>query len=83
MSEQSEVTDDGNEMMFQTIEKLADLMLPSKIPLSELKDHLRGYNKTKAIEQLVERAREDPIITKVRLMAIYANLEDLFNNGGF
>ena len=68
--------------MYETIEKLADLLLPETIPLSEIKDHLKGYNKGKAVKKVVERAREDPLITKIQLNIVYSRLQDLFNNGG-
>ena len=68
--------------MYEAIEKLADVLLPARIPLTDLKAHLKGYNKDKAVKQVVERARAEPLITKIRLHLIYARLEDLFNNGG-
>ena len=82
VSEQVIKSEEPDDLMCKTIEELGNLLLPERIPLSELKGHLKGYKKAKAVEQLVERARADPIITKVKLHLVYARLQYFFNNGG-
>ena len=81
ISPQSEETQDS-EPMYETIESLADLLLPDVIPFNEVRQHLKGYDKKKAIHQIVERAREEPAITRLRLWIVYGKLDELLNNGG-
>ena len=69
ISRQSEETKDS-EPMYETIESLADLLLPETIPFSEVRQHLKGYDKKKAIRQIVEGAREDPAISRLRLWIV-------------
>ena len=68
--------------MYETIESLADLLLPETLPFSEVRQHLKGYDKSVAIRQIVERARQDPLITRLRLWLVYGKLDELLNNGG-
>ena len=82
MSQDTKSDEQQSDLMCKTVEELGDLLLPDRIPLSELRGHLKGYRKAKAVEQLVERARADPTITKLKLHLVYARLEYFFNNGG-
>jgi len=56
-------------------------MLPENISLQEVAKQF-PYSKTKAVERVVEAARQDPLLTKIRLHIIYTELRDLANNGG-
>jgi len=56
--------------------------LPSKIDFSQIKQHLGGYKKEKAIEQLLEACKKDPEMTKLKLHLVYAKLKMLADNGG-
>jgi hypothetical protein len=71
-----------NEEMYKTIEEIANLLLPSRIDLSDVGKHLRGYSKEVAVRDVVDHARQDPLITKIQLFQVYAKLQRLMNNGG-
>lgn len=81
MSEQIEQRQ-PEQQMYDTIERIADLLLPNRMPMSELKDHIKGYNKARAVQKIVERARENPAITKLQLITVYSRLHEFFTNGG-
>lgn len=81
MSEQIEQRQ-PEQQMYDTIERIADLLLPNRMPLSELTDHIKGYNKARAVQKIVERARENPAITKLQLITVYSRLHEFFTNGG-
>jgi len=68
--------------MYSAIEEIANLLLPSRVALSDVGKHLKGYNKEVAVRDVVEHARQDPFITKVLLYQVYAKLQRLINNGG-
>jgi len=72
----------SNEPLYAVIERLADLMLPETISWREIKSHVTGYSKQKAVEQVVEAAKKDPLFTRIRLHIIYSELRELANNGG-
>jgi len=73
---------DLSEEALKSIESLAELMLPDRIDLSDIRAHLRGYSKRKAVEEVVERAKRDPLITKLKLGIAYTELRKLAQNGG-
>jgi len=72
-----------DEIMLQAVERIAEAVFPDRISFTDIRQHLGGYNKAKAIKQLVEAASKDPLITKLKLHMIYAELKRLFDNGGF
>lgn len=41
-----------------------------------------GYNKERAIAELLKRAQKEPLMTKLRLHLIYVELKKLADNGG-
>jgi len=71
-----------NESCVKALEKIGEIVFPDKIELRDVTQHLRGYNKEKAIEQLIERAREDPLMTRLKLFLVWTELDKLKNNGG-
>jgi len=71
----------SDEPLYDAIKRLADLMLPASISLQDVAKQF-PYSKSKAVEQVVEAARQDPLLTKIRLHIIYTELRNLANNGG-
>jgi len=41
-----------------------------------------GYNKQRAIKEILEGTKKDPLMTKIRLHLIYTELKKLADNGG-
>jgi len=67
----------------EAVRKIAELVAPEHVSLGELTRYMGGYNKQKAVEHVVEAAKKDPLMTKVRLHLIYTELRKLADNGGF
>lgn len=71
-----------DEKMFATIQEIAEMLLPERISFSDISKHLRGYDKGKAVDDVVGHAREEPLLTRLRLMMVYSKLHELYKNGG-
>jgi len=71
-----------NEALYEAVEKMADLMIPSTLTLrpDELMHLLSGYDRHKIVELAVKYAKEDPYL-KLRLHIIYTKLKQLVDNG--
>jgi len=66
----------------EALEKIVDMILPYSVDWSEVKDHITGYNREKAKAKFMEKAKGDPLFTKIRLNLIYVELKKLADNGG-
>lgn len=71
-----------NEHCIEALEKIGQLVFPDSINWKSVTKHLRGYNKEKAIQQMIEAAKKDPLLTRLKLFLVFTELEKLKNNGG-
>jgi len=71
-----------NSEVLMALEHIAQIVLPSKIPFSQIKQQLGGYSKEKTIQQFLEACKKDPEMTKLKLHLVYAKLKMLADNGG-
>jgi len=73
----------SEEVLLRAVERIGEAVFPERISLGDIRQHLGGYNKARAVKQLVEAASQDPLITRLKLHMVYAELKRLFDNGGF
>jgi len=66
----------------EALDKIVDMVLPYSVDWSQVKDHITGYNREKAKAKVLEKAKGDPLFTKIRLHLIYVELKKLADNGG-
>lgn len=71
-----------SEECVKALENIGRTVLPSRINFKDVTKHLRGYNKERAIEQMIEGAKRDPLMTRLKLFLVLTELEKLKNNGG-
>jgi len=64
------------------LERILDAVMPQKVSLTDVKEHLGGYDREKAKEKIIQAAMRDPLLTKIKLHLIYVELKKLANNGG-
>jgi len=68
--------------MEAALERILDAVMPQKVSLADVKEHLGGYNRKKAMEKIIQAAMREPLLTKIKLHLIYVELKKLANNGG-
>ena len=71
-----------SEECVKALENIGRTVFPSRINFKDVTKHLRGYNKERAIEQMIEGAKQDPVMTRMKLFVVFTELEKLKNNGG-
>jgi len=71
-----------SESCIKALEKMGEIVFPDKIEWKDISKHMKGYDKEKAIGQMVEAAKRDPAMTRLKLFMLYTELQHLANNGG-
>jgi len=71
-----------NEELEKALENILNAVMPQSVSLSDVKDHLTGYNRKKAMEKILQAAMREPLFTKIKLHTIYVELRKLADNGG-
>ena len=71
-----------SEECVSALRNVAETVFPHRISLKDITRHARGYNREVAIEQLIEKAKESPDMTKLKLYIIYTELKKVADNGG-
>jgi len=66
------------------LHKIADTVLPESLDVSEIVWNFKsGYSKGKAVDMLIEECKRNPFLTRVHLLLIYFELDNLFKHGEF
>ncbi|NVM23524.1 MAG: hypothetical protein HWN68_17295 [Desulfobacterales bacterium] len=71
-----------NEHCVEALRRIGEIVFPDSISWKAVTKHLRGYDKERAIEQMIEGAKRDPLLTRLKLFCVFTELERLKNNGG-
>jgi len=71
-----------SDVAVKALENILEIVVPHRVDVRDIGKHLRGYDRQKAIETILERAIADPLLTKVKLMAVYGILDAAVKNGG-
>jgi len=66
----------------QCLERIADLVLPSRLNV-DLWKYARhgGYDKKMAVEDFVQGCKANPLVTELKLFVVYTELQKLYHAG--
>jgi len=71
-----------NNELEAALERILEAVMPQSVSVADVKEHLTGYNRKKAMEKIIQAAMREPLLTKIKLHLIYVELRKLANNGG-